>query len=89
MRRQKFAFTDQAYRQLQKLPRDITGRIPEKLRFFEAQKDPIIFSKPTPYFEHASFRYRIGHYRLICKLEGRDTITVVKVGARDKIYHSL
>lgn len=48
-------------------------------------KNPIRFSKPLHYSLRGCRRMRVGHYRVILKLEEK-VILIVKIGHRKEIY---
>lgn len=48
-------------------------------------QDPVRFGKPLRYSLKGCRRMRVGHYRIIFKLETK-TILVVKIGHRKEIY---
>jgi mRNA-degrading endonuclease RelE of RelBE toxin-antitoxin system len=57
-------FTKSAEKDLGKLPKDIQKRIIKKLKFFAAQKDPLIFAKPLVDLPPMTHRFRVGDYRI-------------------------
>jgi mRNA-degrading endonuclease RelE of RelBE toxin-antitoxin system len=62
-------FTQSAFRQFQKLPRDIQKRIDEKLRFYFLQKNPLQFVEPLKDSRFGNWRFRIGDYRILLMLK--------------------
>ena len=78
----KLDFTPQARRQLQDLSLKIKNRIEEKIDFYLTKENPLTFAK---YLGESLYRFRVGDYRIIFYID-QDTIYVVKVGRRDKIY---
>ena len=81
-------FDDRARRELRKLDRrtqqDILRYLRERLA---GSPDPRQFGKPLPMNLAGLWRYRIGDYRLICRIEEhRLVVLVLKVGHRREVY---
>ena len=81
-------FDDRALRELRKLDPQIQNQI---LRFLRQRiatsEDPSRFGKPLTGEELALWRYRVGSYRLICRIEqDRLIVLVLAVGHRREIY---
>lgn len=79
---------DAARRELRKLDRAIQQRI---LRFFRERimidADPRRFGKALQHELQGLWRYRIGDYRVICRIQDeRITVLVLAVGHRRHIY---
>ena len=79
---------DAARRELRKLDRTIQQRI---LRFFRERimidADPRRFGKALQHELQGLWRYRIGDYRVICRIQDeRITVLVLAVGHRRHIY---
>jgi len=68
---------------LEKLDRLIQKRIVKKLQFFA--QDPLNYCEKLSDPTIGSFRFRIGTYRVIFDLEGKD-IVVLRIGHRREIY---
>lgn len=82
----EYRFTARAFRQLEKLPPSVQKRILEKLDFFCSQKQLMRFADRLTDFRLGTYRFRIGEYRVICDLEGKETLLVLLVGHRREIY---
>lgn len=55
----------------------------------EGSKDPRIFGQSLSGNKIGLWRYRIGDYRLVCKIEDRTLVVlVVNVGHRKEIYEN-
>lgn len=80
-----FTFTEKALRQFRDLTSDLRLRIGEKLKFWQAEENILSFGKPTPLLKNATHRFRVGNYRVLCKLQKGELI-ILKVGPRDKVY---
>ena len=81
-------FDDRARRELRKLAPEIQQQILKYLRkrIIEGG-DPRAFGKPLRQGLAGLWRYRVGDYRLICRIEDeRVVVFVLKVGHRREIY---
>ena len=81
-------FDDRARRELRKLTPEIQVKILRYIRKRIAESpDPRQFGKPLRMNLAGLWRYRIGDYRLICRLEeNRLVVLVLRVGHRREIY---
>jgi mRNA interferase RelE/StbE len=81
-------FDDRARRELRKLDAKIQRDILRYLREHVAgSPDPRQFGKPLRMTLAGLWRYRVGDYRLICRLEDRILVVLVlKVGHRREVY---
>jgi mRNA interferase RelE/StbE len=84
----KLDFTPKALRQLRKLPPHIRGRIITKL-----ESDVLGHGDPRAVGEAmignwtGFWRYRIGDYRAVCRIEDEVvTVFVIEVGHRSQVY---
>lgn len=81
-------FDDRARRELRKLASENQQAILRYLRERVAgSQDPRQFGKPLRMNLAGLWRYRVGDYRLICRLEeNRLVVLVLKVGHRREVY---
>ena len=81
-------FQISARRELAKLDRTVQTRIVDFLRFRVASKeDPRQHGKALKGEKGELWRYRIGDYRAICRIEDeRLVVLVVHVGHRSSVY---
>lgn len=84
----KLSFLPKALKQLESLDKTARRRI---LKFLHerllASPDPRSLGKALAGELAGLWRYRVGNYRLICKIEDRDiTIVVLEIGHRREIY---
>ena len=75
-------------KEFSKLPKDIQSRI---LDYFEDKilviQDPLIYASPLSGNMSKLWRFRVGDYRIICKVDkGRLIIVAVAIGHRKEIY---
>ncbi len=83
----KFQFTEYSHKQFIKLDANTQRRIKGKLLFWQQQEDVLSFGKALKGFKNATHRFRVGDYRLICKVEHRNLVVlIVKLGHRRDIY---
>jgi mRNA interferase RelE/StbE len=76
-----------ARKQLRKLPKDIGDRILDQLEAVAAQDNPRDRGHALAGEWAGHWRYRIGDYRVIARIEnGRMVIVVVAVGHRREVY---
>ena len=81
-------YTRTAVRQIRKMDRQIAAFI---LTFIEDRlvgcEDPRLYGKPLQGNLGDKWRYRVGDYRILAKIQDESVvITVVEVGHRKKIY---
>lgn len=80
-----YDFTKSAEKAFLKLPRDVQGRIIEKLESYLKNPNPLIFAKRLTGTAEPSYRFHIGDWRVIFDWEG-NKILITKVGHRREIY---
>jgi mRNA interferase RelE/StbE len=87
-RQWKVEFDDRARRELRKLDQHIQSEILRYLReHIAGTDDPRKFGKPLRINLAGLWRYRVGDYRLICRLEDfRLVVLVIKIGHRRDVY---
>ncbi|MFH0863499.1 MAG: type II toxin-antitoxin system RelE/ParE family toxin [Candidatus Gottesmanbacteria bacterium] len=76
-------FTKNAFNDIQKLDRVAQKRLAVKLQHF--QEKPIFYAKKLTSPILGQYRWRVGNYRIIFDLHGKDII-ILKVGHRKEIY---
>lgn len=81
----RLRYKQPAAREIKKLPPPIRKRLGAKLEFFAAQKDPLDFAERLTKPADARFRFRVGNYRVLFDLAGRD-IVVLHVQHRRDVY---
>jgi mRNA-degrading endonuclease RelE of RelBE toxin-antitoxin system len=79
-----YAFAAAAARQLRKLPPRVQREIVSKIKFFLSTDRPLHFAEPI-IGEMKTYRFRIGDYRTIFKVE-QTNIVICKIGHRRDIY---
>lgn len=81
-------FDDSAVKELRKLDKQAQSEI---LRYFReriaTKENPRRFGKALSHDLAGLWRYRVGHYRMICTIEDEKLIVlVIRVGHRKDIY---
>ena len=80
-------FEEKAFKLLSKLDKSVQLQILKYLNRKEFLKSPKSFGKALLYEKKGNWRYRIGDYRVICRLEEKKLIILVfDLGHRRKIY---
>lgn len=84
----KIKLTDEAKKNLAKLDKTASKNIIRYLRErIGASKNPRIYGKPLRGKLVGQHRYRVGDYRVICKIEDEEiTVLVLRVGHRSRVY---
>jgi mRNA interferase RelE/StbE len=85
----KIEFDRDAVKDLKKISKPDQKRIIEYLKKrISPLKSPKILGKPLKGEFMGLWRYRVGDYRIICKIEDHDLIIlVVIIGHRKNVYH--
>lgn len=76
-------FTKNAVRDIKKLDRLAQKRLAEKLKIF--QNKPLFYAKKLTSPLIGQYRWRIGNYRIIFDIKGKDLI-ILRIGHRREIY---
>lgn len=74
-----------AVKDIQSLAPQVRKRLGTKLVFFASQDNPLDFADPLTKPPDAQYRYRVGDYRVLFDLEGRN-IVVLRVQHRRDVY---
>lgn len=80
-----YDFTKKAKKQLNKLPFDIQQRIVKKIDAYCSCSDPLSSAKHLVVASGRFYRYQIGNYRAIFRLES-DNILFTKIEHRGSVY---
>lgn len=83
----KLIYTPQVRKQFQKMDKTTLKRILDYMDEVAALGDPKSRGKALAGNLKGFWRYRVGDYRLICKIQDKELIiTVVKVAHRSTVY---
>lgn len=85
MSRYRIVFAGNSKKDLDKLDRVVRQRIAKKLQYFLGQDDPLVYARQLVHSSLGSYRFRVGHYRIVFDLEG-GTIQVLSVKHRGEVY---
>jgi mRNA interferase RelE/StbE len=85
MTKYRIVFAGSSKKDLDKLDRVTRQRIAKKLQYFLRQEDPSVYTRQLVHSSIGSYRFRVGHYRIVFDLEG-GTIQVVSVKHRKDVY---
>lgn len=78
-------FTPKGTKDLERLPKDLQGRIIKKLTFFSNQENPLMFSKPLVNLPPSTHRFRVGDYRISFYAD-QNTIYIDRIKHRREVY---
>lgn len=83
--------TDEARKNLKKLNKADAITIVDYLKKrLASAKDPTQYGKPLRGTLSGKYRFRVGDYRVICRIEKEDiTVLVLRVGHRRDIYNRM
>lgn len=85
----KVIYTEKAKEDLQSIERQIAQRILKKITFFATQKNPLYFAKPLKNMGQERYRFRIGDYRAIFRIDQHGTmqfLMILRIKYRKDIY---
>ena len=83
----KIEFQKKALKQLRSLDAQVAIRVKNDMLYFAAQPNPRDFATPLAGNWNGHWRFRMGDYRAICRIDdGKLLILVVKVGHRKEVY---
>lgn len=84
----KVNFSENALNELTKLDKDISARILKKLKEIERLDNPRDSGKALVGNLAGLWRYRVGDYRIICKINDEElVILVINVKKRSEAYN--
>lgn len=75
----KVIYSKNSVRDLKKIDKKIAQRIVKKLDFFSKQTDIGSFSKKLVGFENNKYRFRVGDYRIIFKIDAKGNIQILLI----------
>lgn len=79
----RLLYTPAAQKDIRKLDKVAKKRLKNKLELLAT--DPNYYSKKLIHSDLGTYRYRVGDYRIIFDLHGKD-IVILRVGHRREIY---
>ncbi|MFA4891037.1 MAG: type II toxin-antitoxin system RelE/ParE family toxin [Candidatus Gracilibacteria bacterium] len=75
----KVIYSENSIKDLKRIDKSIAQRIVKKIAFFSSQKDIFAFSKPLIGLGDGKFRFRIGDYRAIFKIDKLGKIQILMI----------
>jgi mRNA interferase RelE/StbE len=87
MSRYQMVFSKTACKDIDKLDKLTKQRIAKKLEYFLGQDNTLSFAKQLIDSKLGTYRFRVGHYRVVFDIEG-DTIEVLAIKHRKDVYKS-
>lgn len=85
MPRYKLLYKKQAVKDIQQLPPQIKKRLQAKLEWFVGQDNPLQFGEPLTKPADAQYRFRVGDYRILFDVEGKN-IVILHIQHRREVY---
>ncbi len=78
-------FAGSSKKDLNKLDHTTRQRIAKKLTFFLEQEDPLSYARQLVHSNIGSYRFRVGHYRIVLDIYG-STLQVISIKHRKDVY---
>lgn len=75
----KLLYTQKALDDLACLDKQVAARILDKLDFFAAQNNPLLFAKKLVDYKMGSYRFRVGDYRVVFDVDRTGKITILVI----------
>jgi mRNA interferase RelE/StbE len=80
-------FAGSSKKDIGKLDRVTRQRIAKKLQYFLEQEDPLVYARQLVHSNIGSYRFRVGHYRIVFDVDG-NTLQVLSIKHRKDAYKS-
>ncbi len=81
----RIVFAGSSKKDLDKLDRVTRQRIAKKLQYFLEQENPLVYARQLVHSNIGSYRFRVGHYRIVFDVKGH-TLQVVSIKHRKDVY---
>lgn len=75
----KVIYSKSSIKDLKKLDITLAQRIIKKVDFFACQNNPLDFAKSLKQFGDDKYRFRIGDYRVIFKIDANGTVKILMI----------
>lgn len=83
-------YTEHAQRDLARLDRSVAQRILKRVAFLTQRSNPLQSAKKLSGVDPATYRYRVGDYRVLFRLDPKTTrliiLVVLRVAHRKDVY---
>ncbi len=83
----RMVFAGSSKKDIGKLDRVTRQRIARKLQYFLEQEDPLVYARQLAHSNIGSYRFRVGHYRIVFDIDGH-TLQVLSIKHRKDVYKS-
>ena len=83
----RMVFAGRSKNDIGKLDRVTRQRIARKLQYFLEQEDPLVYARQLAHSNIGSYRFRVGHYRIVFDIDGH-THQVLSIKHRKDVYKS-
>ena len=83
----RMVFAGSSKKDIGKLDRVTRQRIARKLQYFLEQEDPLVYARQLAHSNIGSYRFRVGHYRIVFDVDG-NTLPVLSIKHRKDVYKS-
>jgi mRNA interferase RelE/StbE len=83
----RMVFAGSSKNDIGKLDRVTRQRIARKLQYFLEQEDPLVYARQLAHSNIGSYRFRVGHYRIVFDIDGH-TLQVLSIKHRKDVYKS-
>jgi mRNA interferase RelE/StbE len=75
----EITYNKKSLEDLAKLPKNISQRIANKIKFFASRENPLFFAKRLQNKEIGAYRFRIGDYRAIFDIDTDGAIKILLI----------
>ncbi len=82
----QFIFSESAKRDINKLPKNFQSRLKDKLLYWQGTDNPLEFATSLVNYPGATYRFRVGAYRIIVLLKPDSKILVLRIRHRKDVY---
>jgi len=81
----RMVFAGSSKKDIDKLNFITRQRIAKKLQYFLEQEDPLAYARQLVHSNIGSYRFRVGHYRIVFDVDGH-TLQVLSIKHRKDVY---
>lgn len=85
MNQYRIVFAGSSKKDIDKLDQTTRKRIAKKLQFFIEQEDPLAYARQLVHTSIGSYRFRVGHYRIVFDIDG-NILQVISIKHRKDVY---
>ncbi len=70
-------YTKNALKSLKKMPKALSKRIVDKVKFYRVQEDPLKFAERLTDPRFGEYRFRVGNYRIFFDVDRKKNLTIL------------